>query len=95
MKSRIQTNPEGTVNPTLPLPLPVESDEFLTTEELAARLKVNERTIERWQAGGQLPFVRVTGTVRYHWPTVVKHLTENFKVAARGVVKPMTEAGGR
>ena len=74
-------------------PLGEGQDEMLTKRELAARLKVNVRTIERWQHQGHLPYLKVTTVILFHWPTVVKHLTENFEVAARGVVKPVADAG--
>ena len=53
---------------------------LLTPEELAARLQINVRTVERWQSEGILPFLRLGSKVRFHWPTVVTHLTTNFTV---------------
>jgi excisionase family DNA binding protein len=57
-----------------------DPDALLTPEEIAARLKVGERTIERWQQDGTLPYLRLGQTVRFHWPTVVAHLLEHFLV---------------
>lgn len=38
---------------------------LLTTKEVAARLAVSEKTIRRLTKRGELPAVRVGGTVRY------------------------------
>ena len=58
----------------------VASDEMLTKEELAPRLKVSVRTIEQWQHDGHLPFLKLGQVVLFYWPDVVKHLTANFTV---------------
>ncbi len=58
----------------------VASDEMLTKEELAPRMKVSVRTIEQWQHDGHLPFLKLGQVVLFYWPEVVKHLTTNFTV---------------
>lgn len=68
--------------------LPVENDEFVTKKELAAKLKVTQRTIENWQRAGYLPYMKISSVVLFHWPEVVEHLKANFKVCRRGVVRP-------
>lgn len=68
------------------------SDEMLTKKELAARLKVSVRTVEQWQHDGHLPYLRISGVLLFHWPAVVKALTEKFQICRRGVVTPMAEA---
>lgn len=72
------------------------SDELLTPEDMAKRLKVSERTIERWQHDGTLPFLRLGQTVRFHWPAVLAHLLEHFTVCKLPVVstKPDLRASG-
>mgnify|MGYP000938667485 CR=1 FL=1 len=77
------------------LPLPAEADEMLTKKELAARLKVSVRTVEQWQHDGHLPYLRISGVLLFHWPAVVKTLTEKFQICRRGVVTPMAEAGSQ
>ncbi|TAL05749.1 MAG: hypothetical protein EPO07_03135, partial [Verrucomicrobia bacterium] len=54
----------------------VVSDEMLTKEELAPRLKVSVRTVEQWQHDGHLPFIKVGQVLLFYWPAVVKALTE-------------------
>jgi hypothetical protein len=63
-------------------------DEMLTKAELAAKLKVIERTIENWQAAGYLPYLKISNVVLFYWPDVVEHLRANFKVCGRGVFTP-------
>lgn len=58
----------------------VASDEMLTKEELAPRMKVSVRTIEQWQHDGHLPYLKLGQVVLFYWPEVVKHLTANFTV---------------
>jgi excisionase family DNA binding protein len=42
------------------------SDELLTTEEVATRLRVHKATVARWARSGVLEAVRVTGrTIRF------------------------------
>jgi len=55
-------------------------DEILTKREVAARLKVSVRTIEQWQHDGHVPYLRISGVLLFHWPTVVKHLVEKFQI---------------
>jgi excisionase family DNA binding protein len=63
------------------------SDVMLTKAELAERLKLNIRTVENWQRRGILPFVKVGKIVLFHWPDVVEHLTGNFRVCRRTILK--------
>lgn len=60
---------------------PVPPTEFLTKRELAALLKVTVRTLETWLREGRLPFIKVSKSVRFHWPTVLAHL--NAKTQTR------------
>lgn len=57
-------------------------DEFISKKELAARLKVNVRTIERWQHDDLLPYFKVGTVVLFNWPEVVERLKTNFKVGS-------------
>jgi excisionase family DNA binding protein len=66
-------------------------DEMLTKKELAARLKVGVRTIERWQHDGGLPSLKIFNVVLFHWPEVLAHLKANFRVRPQGVVSPAEE----
>jgi len=63
-------------------------DEFLNKKELAARLKVSVRTVEQWQHDGHIPYLRVSGVLLFHWPAVVKALTENFTIRRGGSATP-------
>jgi len=56
---------------------PVESsgDELLTTEEIAKRLKFKARRVRDYVASGRIPAIRLNPRdLRFHWPTVIKHL---------------------
>lgn len=59
-------------------------DEFFTKKELAARLKVSVRTVEQWQHDGHIPYLRIDGVLLFHWPAVVKALTEKFTIRRSG-----------
>ena len=59
-------------------------DVMLTKVELAAKLKVTVRTVENWQHDGFLPGVKIANVVRFHWPDVVEHLKEHFKIGGGG-----------
>ena len=65
-----------------------EGDEFLTKKELAARLKVSVRTVEQWQHDGHVPYLRIAGVLLFHWPAVVKALTEKFTIRRGGSSTP-------
>jgi len=56
-------------------------DELLTTQELAERLKVSQRTVDRMVQAERLPFVRVAGRGNGHrrfiWDDVVRVLRDN------------------
>ena len=70
--------PGGTVAAPL---ASVPPTEFLKKRELAALLKVTVRTLETWLREGRLPFIKVSKSVRFHWPTVLAHL--NSKTQTR------------
>ena len=57
------------------------ADEMLTKQELAARLKVTERTVENWQVNGLLPYFKVSCCVLFYWPDVIEHLKTNYRVS--------------
>tara|TARA_R100001086_G_scaffold10561_1_gene5618 strand:+ start:2067 stop:2267 length:201 start_codon:yes stop_codon:yes gene_type:complete len=56
-------------------------EELLTTAELADRLKVSGKTIERMLVAGRLPYVRVAGKGaghrRFVWSEVLQSLRED------------------
>ena len=60
-----------------------DSQEFLTKEELAKRLKKTVRTIENWQRKGILPFVKAGRSVLFNWPDVKTHLQRHFRVVRK------------
>ena len=57
-----------------------ESNDLLTQEEIAARLKVTVRTVARLQSEGVVPFILLGKSVRFYWPAVVSHLNTNSTV---------------
>ena len=76
------------------IPQSIASDEMLTKEELAPRMKVSVRTIEQWQHDGHLPYLKLGQVVLFYWPEVVKHLIANFTVRRNESVTPSRDAGG-
>lgn len=57
---------------------------LLTRRDFAARCQVDVRTVERWQAEGVVPFIKVREIVRFHWPTCEAHLLAHFTVLHDG-----------
>jgi predicted site-specific integrase-resolvase len=47
-----------------------DTTEILTTPELADKLKVNPRTIDRWRKNGQIPYIKFSRFIRYDWDSV-------------------------
>jgi excisionase family DNA binding protein len=49
--------------------------EFITTDELARRLRISTGTVANWRKAGKLAFVVTPGrSIRFHWPTVTAGL---------------------
>jgi excisionase family DNA binding protein len=58
---------------------------LLTREELAAVLKVSVCTVDRMVAAGEIPHIRLRGTlVRFHLPDVVRALAANALTRKHG-----------
>ena len=55
-------------------------EEYITKEEVAARLKKTARTVENWQRRGYIPFVKIGKSVVYRWSDVLAHLEQNFRI---------------
>jgi hypothetical protein len=57
----------------------INPDEFLTREELAARLKMSPRQVREYSVGRvpKIPSIWISRkTVRYHLPTVLQALSK-------------------
>ncbi|MFN7137731.1 MAG: helix-turn-helix domain-containing protein [Limisphaerales bacterium] len=77
---------------TLRKALPSDArDEMLTKQELAAKLKVGVRTIERLMHSGQIPFLKLHHLVLFHWPEVLRELKASFGVEVGGDGTDRTE----
>jgi excisionase family DNA binding protein len=51
------------------------NSEFLTTTELAKRLRVSRQTVIRRARDGEIPVIALGPRVRrFHWPTVARAL---------------------
>ena len=49
--------------------------DFITTSELAARLRVAPHTVARWAGAGQIPAIKITPrTYRFRWEDVLRSL---------------------
>jgi excisionase family DNA binding protein len=54
---------------------------FVTKPEMAARLKVQVRTVDNWMRRGILPYIKIGSSVRFHIADVDEHLRKNNRVA--------------
>ena len=59
-------------------------ERLLTKQEVADRLQVDLRTVERWMAMGVLRPIRVLGVVRFIWAEVVAQLKERSEARGAG-----------
>ena len=50
------------------------SNELLTKEELAPKLKRSRRTVSLWMQQGKLPYLKIGKTVLFRWSDVVEGL---------------------
>ena len=61
-----------------------QSEGYLLKGEVAARLRKQPRTIERWMRDGILPFLKLgkgrRATVLFRWPDIVAALQAKFGV---------------
>jgi excisionase family DNA binding protein len=48
---------------------------------MAARLKVQVRTVDNWMRRGILPYIKLGSSVRFHIADVDEHLRKNNRVA--------------
>jgi excisionase family DNA binding protein len=49
---------------------PRDDDRLLSVKDLALKLDVSRPWLYQRVARGEMPFIRVGGLVRFHWPTV-------------------------
>lgn len=60
-------------------------EQFLTTAEVAARLRVSVSTVNKWRVVGKGPkYVKVGRQVRYRPTTVADYERENERSSTRG-----------
>jgi len=59
--------------------------ELLTAKQLANRLGISMRTLQRWKSAGLLPpAIRLSErTIRWDWPTVVEWLEQKRRPSLR------------
>lgn len=58
-------------------------DELLTTQELAERLKVTTKTIQRMVSQGRLPVLRVAGSGNGHPRFIWQDVVDTLRIPAR------------
>ena len=64
-----------------PAPNPSAPEEpFISKGELARRLHVGVRTVERWQHLKMIPYIKCGRFVYFNWPVIVAHL-DNLRVS--------------
>lgn len=69
------------------------NDRLLTTEDLAARLRVSRRTLEAWRLRGGGPrFVRTGGAVRYRESDVAQWIAASVRESTSAAGPPQGAA---
>jgi len=63
--------------------MPTKTDTYVNKEELAQKLKVSTRTLERWIKRRLLPYYKVRRSVRFDVKAVLECLNRNNLVVAR------------
>jgi len=53
-----------------------QMEEFIDGRELAKRLGISARTVEKWMRCGKLPYYKLGKIVRFKWSEVNVHLKE-------------------
>ena len=48
-----------------------DTDQLITKQELAKRLKVTTKTIEDWVKARRIPAIKMARAIRYSWPDVL------------------------
>lgn len=72
-------------------PVPPAASELLTTEEVAARLKVSPKTLSKWRTRGTgPPYFKVGRCVRYQWEAVQAWLAPVRTEASRAMQEART-----
>jgi len=61
--------------------------EFITKKQLADRLKVSTRTIEKWVASGKISCAKIGHTVRFDWAAVCRAIAPKPTVSAASPTK--------
>ena len=67
-----------------------QSSEYIGKTGVGQRLHRSTRTIEKWMKRGYLPYLRVGRSVLFHWPTVERHLNENYQQCHHPQARPVT-----
>ena len=65
------------VAPSAPAPL---DEGLISKHEVARRLHVTVRTVERWQRRGLIPYSKCGRLVYYNWPLLLAHVHSNLLV---------------
>jgi hypothetical protein len=71
MMTQLKTNEAATVDRVSATNRQCITDEYARRNEAAAYLRVNKKTLERWQAAGiGPPITKIGRTVYYRWETL-------------------------
>jgi hypothetical protein len=52
------------------------TDGLLSKREVAARLRISPRTLDQWMRKKRVPYLKISKSVRFHWPAVLQRLNE-------------------
>ena len=75
------TGPVCRVEKAPSAPAPNSGEEpFITKHELARRLHIGVRTVERWQQLGLIPYIKCGRFIYFDWSAIVAHLHSNLRV---------------
>ena len=75
------TGPVCRVEKAPSAPAPNSGEEpFITKHELARRLHIGVRTVERWQQLGLIPYIKCGRFIYFNWSAVVAHLDSSSRL---------------
>lgn len=70
--------------PTPDVAAPTSGDEpFISKHEVARRLNIGVRTVERWQQRGLIPYIKCGRFIYFNWSAIVAHLDSSSRVCRK------------
>jgi excisionase family DNA binding protein len=61
------------------------TERFLTKKEIARQLSVTTRTVDKWRRNGVIPFVKLSGTVRFS-PQLLQNIADSVSTIVQPII---------